>query len=69
MGAHCGGTIDTFMIRVDQSRRQLEQTSIWLTEASLSAVKGLGISPSERGRALHRFKSWFNVFAGEKKKE
>jgi hypothetical protein len=61
------------MIRVDQSRRQLEQTSTRLTEASLSAVKSLGNGPSEaiaamRGRA-QRFKSWLNMFAGEKKTE
>jgi cytochrome c len=38
MGPRCGGRFDTFMVRVDQTRQQLEQTSTRVSEASLDAM-------------------------------
>ena len=65
MGRHCGGTIDTFMVRVDRARQELEQASRRVTAATLDAIlEGIEGFPdviaNTGGWTWRRLKSIFN---------
>jgi hypothetical protein len=68
MGRHCGGKLDTFMVRVDGTRQEMERVASTMTTASIDATLGTVEVVSDTvatasGWTWRHLKSWLGLGA------